>query len=970
MSSHKELAEEIERFRKKAARFYRTDFHLHSPFSCDWMNDLGDSLLDRNTQLPINQDAVKVFYQACKDRGLELATITDHMRYSFGVQCAIFSRNVTASNKVTVLPGIELSIKISVPTISDYRIHVIGVFPEHASGTIERIFEGQTVPAEDERKGNECLSFENLKTIVEMIHKNGGIAIAAHIYGPNGARLMYTSKAKLILESLKQDETDAYSKMYAKVGDELKESLYVFDALQVRATTDPIHFSDADGNLYIALVLGSDTHKPSLIGKEKSLTWVKMEEPSFEGLTKALQFPDTRIRFRANLPDSKPPRLLGIRITGAENNEYAFFKKLLLGFSDNLTVIVGPRGSGKSAIIDALRYTFGYNRTLNEIQKLRDQIVERQNHTLIESRIEVIYELKNNSIRILRATFDPKEEYTTKVYDLEGNEVAIEDVEKCGDFPLNLYGWNELEILGEQPDSQRENLDKFIPEVRGLKEERSRLYEQLAKNREDCLSRVGTLGAYFVEAKDKVSILRLPEYEAEFNSLNTPEMEQKFGLLDDLTAKIRYVESLERTIKESKDYLSAFAVPNATLSKGITSPELSKWVEDFLNDELKWQDFRGKFLESKNLLDAEIQTVLDRITEKLTGLRGEKRELEKQMAKVLGTASSISADLRNNAKARLDNAKAELERYNKAYKSFEEEILNRSSIVAKLKEINQRIFATRDAHKSTIVQHISVVQDLNFKIDLELNQGNDRTYMISYLTNSPHKLDYAGRQYKSQEWPAVIASKHNPLTLAESLFAGEEKAFIAGIIQKGYGGVEKKHDIDDQSSTLLVKANNPYEKIGDPAIVKVDRERLQKILRIQELQFEDEFFIKLNGKPIQHCSPGQRCSAMLPIVTLTSEAPIVIDQPEDNLDNRLVSRAIFKILSKLKESRQIIVATHNPNIPVSGDAEQVLVLRADGTLDTFGSIDDDEVVQNIIYLLEGGKDAFNRRRRRYSKYLN
>ena len=53
----------------------------------------------------------------------------------------------------------------------------------------------------------------------------------------------------------------------------------------------------------------------------------------------------------------------------------------------------------------------------------------------------------------------------------------------------------------------------------------------------------------------------------------------------------------------------------------------------------------------------------------------------------------------------------------------------------------------------------------------------------------------------------------------------------------------------------------------------------------------------------------------------------MIDQPEDNLDNRLVSRALFKILARLKETRQIILATHNPNILVSGDAEQVLLLN-------------------------------------------
>ena len=112
MASYAQLAREIDKLRAKAARFYKTDFHLHSPFSRDWMNDSGDSSLDRNTTVPVTPDRVKTFYQVCKDARLQLAVVTDHMRYSFGVQCRTFSRNIADSDKVCFLPGIELSTKI------------------------------------------------------------------------------------------------------------------------------------------------------------------------------------------------------------------------------------------------------------------------------------------------------------------------------------------------------------------------------------------------------------------------------------------------------------------------------------------------------------------------------------------------------------------------------------------------------------------------------------------------------------------------------------------------------------------------------------------------------------------------------------------------------------------------------------------------------------------------------------------
>ncbi|PQO47730.1 ATP-binding protein [Blastopirellula marina] len=94
-----------------------------------------------------------------------------------------------------------------------------------------------------------------------------------------------------------------------------------------------------------------------------------------------------------------------------------------------------------------------------------------------------------------------------------------------------------------------------------------------------------------------------------------------------------------------------------------------------------------------------------------------------------------------------------------------------------------------------------------------------------------------------------------------------------------------------------------------------------------------------------------------------------IDQPEDNLDKRLVGSVLMQVLAELKEQRQIIVCTHDPNILVGGDAEQVIVLEAqsdkDGSVKAHGSIDNEEIVSTVVDLLEGGKEAFETRHRRY-----
>jgi len=100
---------------------------------------------------------------------------------------------------------------------------------------------------------------------------------------------------------------------------------------------------------------------------------------------------------------------------------------------------------------------------------------------------------------------------------------------------------------------------------------------------------------------------------------------------------------------------------------------------------------------------------------------------------------------------------------------------------------------------------------------------------------------------------------------------------------------------------------------------------------------------------------------------------LVIDQPEDNLDNRLVGNVLVNILAELKEQRQMLVCTHNPNIVVSGDAEQVVVLDAlsekSGEKKASGSIDNSDIVEHVISLMEGGREAFIARHKRYGPAL-
>ena len=133
---------------------------------------------------------------------------------------------------------------------------------------------------------------------------------------------------------------------------------------------------------------------------------------------------------------------------------------------------------------------------------------------------------------------------------------------------------------------------------------------------------------------------------------------------------------------------------------------------------------------------------------------------------------------------------------------------------------------------------------------------------------------------------------------------------------------------------------------------------------VLEMQLDDGGYRQLD-----ELSGGQRVSILLSLLLETADdSPLVIDQPEDELDNRFLWETILPALKKLKGQRQIVVATHNPNIVVNGDADMVIQLEATaqrGLIAEAGAIEEPAVRDAIVRTVDGGDEAFRLRRRKY-----
>lgn len=151
-------------------------------------------------------------------------------------------------------------------------------------------------------------------------------------------------------------------------------------------------------------------------------------------------------------------------------------------------------------------------------------------------------------------------------------------------------------------------------------------------------------------------------------------------------------------------------------------------------------------------------------------------------------------------------------------------------------------------------------------------------------------------------------------------------------------------------------------------------EALARELEELSVDLAVEVLLQIDGhsglRTMDQLSKGQRATALLLLLLGASEAPLIIDQPEDDLDNNFIYRGIVRNLRKLKGKRQVIASTHNANVPVLGDAELIVALESDGTHGKpaeggIGSLDDSTIRALAENLLEGGPAAFNARHHLY-----
>lgn len=940
-------------------------FHVHSPASHDWGKS-GDQA-DRDLADLTGDEALDAFLDALVAADLRLVCVTDHMK---SAHAAALSRRAQTRDDITVLPGMEVSCLI--PPGKAERVHLLVAFPEGTGAdVIERIFAKQKeLPGEAERGGEEVAKIDSLTEWRELITDQGGLLILAHVdQHPRGHRAFIRRTRADSLEMFggdpaDEDEIRAISHEYAQHLVDLHP-----DAVEVMKSADRDHYvsfttPDEHSHSY-ACVARSDLHTLVSFAEADVHTHVKVSRVDFECARRALRFHDTRIRFSDDIPAAPTPRIVGLQITSPSG----LFKEATIAFNENLNTLIGSRGSGKSTVVEALRYVLGQRPRLDEPagstaedRSFAALALATQNANLIDAEIELIYESEGER-RLLRATFDPDQGVATRAFLPDGTDLQIESAALPAAFPARIFSWSELETLGRNPNLQRSVIDRLTDSLPELFEHRTNARHDLALNRNSAAELLRQLDDLFTA--DEAALNRYAEFKLNYERLNTPQVAALFTELDALRERIRVLKQLDSELATFAGQLADLVPERPASALSALLAEASDGLREF------WAEQIAPKIDLDSLaqgIEQNVEEMQSQISERRASLASElqvQSDMERQREEALreqtdaDAESQVQSDQRESARRRYERSASLRRQYKEIFAELSERLAERDQFLIALRDVSTEITTTREATGAGLGERLKEIERPGEPaVSISVEADGDRQPLTSWLQDEfldPNR----GGHYRQKKLAPRLASV-DPSTIAGAIVAGNATPLIGG------------NALSVEEAERLLGA---FEVLHEDPAAQVTRvsDQLIELLRLQEVPLDDAITIYSGDTPVHRLSPGGRSSAMLPLIALSDRAPLIIDQPEDNLDNRMVGITLSSILARLKERRQIIVTTHNPNIVVGGDAEQVVVLDApavdEAEVELTGSIDDDDVIDAVIRIMEGGKEAFEVRERRYESHL-
>jgi len=599
--------------------------------------------------------------------------------------------------------------------------------------------------------------------------------------------------------------------------------------------------------------------------------------------------------------------------------EEGFLDGLDITFSPGLNTIIGARGTGKSSVLELIRFCLA---SKSYSKSTRQNSHDHALSVLGSGQVTVTLRDGDHQIVVTR-TADYDAPQKTDPYDK----------------PL-IFSQSEVEKVGLSDAGRLRIIDGFISGNLNLKS----LEEQSISSVQALTIKIASFKTGIDDLENRLS--QAEEIQKQLKELE-PKEKEVAGISADANKKSKELEKISKKLSSlavDAERIALFEEEFSAVEVNIDEaievfPDHEYWEEELEDTPLGALIKKlGPVEEKLNKISSEIEGFrkdLDAISKtknneknKLDSQARELRKAVEELQKGAGSIVSQGQKLRANL--------AQLAEVKKTLKKREAEL-------EKLLEKRDEELNSLEDHRLLQFKEREKVEDrlnetLGPLIRVEVTQASQMDDYISVLTEC---LRGSGLQYKTLV--PKIAETVSPRELLEITdnFDAENLADITGV------NVER--------ASKIISALNE-SNLGDIATAPVD---------------DSASFSLLDGddyKDFEDLSTGQRCTVILPIILEHTEKVIIIDQPEDHIDNAFITEALIKAILRRSDKAQMILTTHNANIPVLGNADQVIQMASDGSRGfeaVRGSLDDYKIIEAISSVMEGGAEAFKRRAKFY-----
>ena len=952
----------------KGSEWRKWDLHVHtdSSYDSDYNGDDYEDLL----------------VSAWSEKGFAAVAVTDH----FIIDSVRIEKLREKASSITVFPGVELR-----TDKGGSNIHVVLIFSEQMDlQKLSEDFNAIMLRDKAKKPNDDEQIYWDYSDIVEFATKHDAI-ISLHAGSKSSGVDDKITKSLEIGQAIKEE--------YA-------QSAHVFEIGKVKDISDYKTKVFPSIQMEKPLILCSDNHDPRDY-KIKEYLWLKAN-PTFCGLKQVINHPSERV-FVGDVPpkvdqakknSEKYIDSFAVQKKSTACNKEKWFE-FKLPLNTGLVSVIGNKGSGKSAFSDIIAHVC-CSRNIDKSSFLSDTRFRKKPKKYADDyESEVVW--KNGTKTIVESLQDNQSgvelvKYLPQSY--------IEKV--CNELDNSFQSEIDKVIFSYIDESERgtsETLEELI-EIRTaeINSERDQLRYELNKvNKEIIDSEKRNTASYKQDLNDMLEKLKI-DYDVLCKSppkeVLKPIQEIDSEKDNEIQAIVKYIAEIRADLKNQHKKIISIndeVLEIASLLNNITA------IEDMITD----VNNRIAELSGANV-DLKIETLISRnALENLQGLREDERKtLIETTREYTDEIPQIDEKDARNSYNTLLKSKDSLHfkvRLSEIYKAM----------ITKETTLAQRQYQKYiDDKKAWETKKESILGDTQTKDTINYFE-KEIEYVSKELSEvldnkRSERLILVGKIYSCYENKLSIYSDlYRPIEIKLAKLLSridDEVCFTAGITTKkdlptdiiklvnkkirsqlyGVDGGKKLNDLFESTEFSNEKSVLDFvAQIFDYVTNETDIEkiitgdRLEFCNYIASLKYLDvDFNLTMGNLTLEEMSPGQRGTVLLIFYLALDkdDAPLIIDQPEDNLDNQSVFDKLVPCILAAKQSRQIIIVTHNPNIAIACDAEQIVSCKIDKQTHEItyvsGAIEETEVKDSVVKILEGTQPAFDLRNKKYSFYGN